>query len=131
MPQWLRRLLDKHFTRLVYSPEVSKLGPIGDKDWAGLLAELADGYDRHKPIFLAVQILLRRTEHEAFRIPQIKTPADMDLWQAEQFALVREIGVLRKILRLPIEGQKLKAKMAKAEEAKKQKESEDEEADLD
>lgn len=130
MPQWLRRFLDKHFTRIVYSPEVEQLGPVGDKEWEGLLAQLAEGYEKHRPVFLAVQILLRRVERDAFKVPTLKTPADLELWNAEQRALVREGNTLRFILRLPIEGQRLVLrKRAEAEKAKAEPEPEPPELD--
>jgi len=86
--RWFRRQWHKHFVRVIYSPEVEQLGPILDGEWEGLLADLAQGYERHKPVFRAVQILLKRAEKQALRLPSLATPADLALWQAEQLAAV-------------------------------------------
>lgn len=124
MPQWLRRFFSK--------PETEPhLGPIDAKEWAGLLAELADGYDKHKPVFRALQIMMHEAEREALKVPTIKAPEDMEMWKTEQYALLKVAAVLRRGLRLPIEGHKLMAKQAQAEAAKKAKEEEVPEADLD
>jgi hypothetical protein len=132
MPRWLRRLFNKWFVRVVYSPEVEQLGPVGDSEWEGLLAELSDGYEKHRPVFLALQILLRRVERDALRVPVLKTPADLELWNSTQRALIREANALRFALRLPIEGQRLKKRKEKAEEMKKRAKAEaDVEAHLD
>ena len=122
MPQWLRRLFSKS--------KPPTLSPIEGKEWAGLLSELADGYEKHKPVFLALQIMVQQAEREALRVPTIKTPADLDLWKVNQYAMVQEAAALRRALRLPIEGHKLRQKQAKAEAAKAEKE-EEREADLD
>lgn len=118
MPQWLRRFFSK--------PEAPHLGPIEEKEWAGLLAELADGYDKHKPVFRALQIMAHQAEREALKVPTIKTPADLELWNANQYALVHEAAALRRALRLPIEGHKLRQKHIMAEAAKKAKDEEPE-----
>jgi len=123
MLQWLHRILDKR-----YGAE-KVMEPMDANEWAGLVAELADGYEKHAPIFHAVQIHLRRTERQAFKLPPIKTPADLELWKAEQYGLVREANALRYVLRLPIEGAKLRARVAAAQA--KANEPEEEEADLD
>lgn len=125
MPQWLRQFFSKPET-----PEPS-LGPIQDKEWAGLLAELADGYDKHKPVFRALQVMMHQAEREALKAPTIKTPEDLELWKIEQYAILKVSAVLRRAFRLPIEGHKLIAKQAQAEAAKKAKAEEEPEADLD
>lgn len=125
MLRWLHRYLDKR-----YGSEPS-IGVISPKEWAGLLSELADGYDRHAPVFRAIQIHLRNTERQAFRIPPIKTAADLELWKVEQYGLVREANAIRFLMRLPIEGAKLRAR-AHAEKERKANEPEPEDsADLD
>lgn len=125
MPQWLRRFFSKPETPEPY------LGPIQDKEWAGLLAELADGYDKHKPVFRALQILTHQAEREALKVPTLKTPEDLEVWKAEQYAMLKVSAALRHALRLPIEGHKIRAKHAQAEAEKKAKEVEEPEADLD
>ncbi len=132
MLQSFRRLFNKWCVRTVYSPEVDQLGPVGDMEWEGLLAELSRGYEAHRPVFMAVQILLRRVERDALRVPVIKTPADLELWTAEQRALIREANALRFVLRLPIEGQRMKIRKEEAEKVKaRAKEEADVEAHLD
>jgi hypothetical protein len=91
---------------------------VGDREWDGLLAELAQGYEKHQPVFRVVQILLRRVERDALKLPVLKTPADLELWNAEQRALIREANALRFLLRLPIEGQRMKIRKERAEKAK-------------
>ena len=130
MPQWLRLFLDKHFTKIIHSPEVAYLGPIHSTEWAGLLAELAQGYEKHLPVFRAIQILLRQTESAMLRVREAKTADDLATQAADLRGLVREANAYRRILRLPIESQNVIAKKAQAEAAKKEKE-EEEPAELD
>lgn len=120
MLRWLRRYWDK--------PAEPALGPIQEKEFAGLLAELANGYEAHKPVFRALQIMTNQAERAALRVPVLATPADLELWKAEQYALLKVAAVLRRALRLPIEGQKLIVKQAQAKQAKEEQE---EEVDLD
>ena len=109
MFRWLYRLLSKR-----YGPQPS-FGPLAPEEWEGLLAELADGYEKHEAVFRAIHMYMRKTEQMALKGPTLKTPADLDLWGLEQYGLVREVAALRFLLRLPNEGQKLKAKLEKKE----------------
>lgn len=124
MLQWLRR-------RSKEVPPEPSLGPVQDKELDGLLAELANGYEAHKPVFRALQILMHQAERAALRVPTLATPADMEAWKVEQYAMIKVAAMLRRVLRLPIEGQKMILKKTQAEAAKRAKAEEEEEADLD
>jgi hypothetical protein len=124
MLQWLRR-------RSKQAPPEPSLGPIQDKEFDGLLAELANGYEVHRPVFRALQVMMHQAERAALRAPTLATPADMEVWKVEQYATIKVAAMLRRALRLPIEGQKLILKKTQAEAVKKVKAEEEEGAELD
>lgn len=112
MLRWLHRILDRR-----YGAQAT-FSPLSQEAWDGLLASLDNGYEAHEPVFLAVQHILHAKEREAFEMPRPKSPDDLKLWGMEQYGVVREANMLRRVFRLPIEGAKLKAAHAKREKAK-------------
>lgn len=111
MLRWLYNFLDRRYGQ---RPSLQHIRP---EEWEGLLAELADGYEKHAPVFRAIQLYLHRTERMAFKVPPFKTPEELALWKDEQYGLVREANALRYVLRFPIEGQKLRNKREKEKKA--------------
>ncbi len=113
MLRWLHRLLDRRYG-------AAAALPLKGEEWKGLLAGLADGYTRHEAVFRAIQHVLYEVERKAFDVPKMKTAEDFDVWGREQYGVAREANMLRYILRLPIEGARLKARFEKEEKAKEE-----------
>lgn len=114
MLRWLHRLLDRRYGAHGH------FSPLSQAQWEGLLVELADGLERHKPVFEAIQHMLYSKEREAFDLPRAQSPQDLELWRLEQYGVVREANMLRRVFRLPLEGARLKARHAKQEKAKEE-----------
>lgn len=120
MLKWLLRFLP---SRVEYYPENTYIGPVSEKEWNALLPELALGYDKHLPMFRALQIMLRRVESKLHEQPPVEA-VKLSEWVESRKKLAVEASVLTFMLRLPImANERLKAVRKKAEADKKEKES--------
>lgn len=116
MLRWLHRFLDRRYG------VAKSYQPLNREEWNALLIDLADGYIKHEAVFRALQHLLHETERKAFDVPKLKAPADFQVWEREQYGVVREANIIRYALRLPLEGAMLKGRLAKKERAKEEAE---------
>lgn len=113
MFQWLKRFQRK--TETVYFPEVDRIKAVRPSEEDGLLVDLSDGYEKHEAIFRLLMLYLRRKEGEITEVPRFANPDEMFAWQESVKRTAIEANLLRYLCRIPITGQKIKAKREKGD----------------
>ena len=113
MFQWLKRFQRK--TETVYFPEVDRIKAVRPNEDDGLLVDLSDGYEKHEAIFRLLMLYLRRKEGEITEVPRFANPDEMFAWQESVKRTAIEANLLRYLCRIPITGQKIKAKREKGD----------------
>jgi hypothetical protein len=106
--------LFKREKEIVYHPEVNDIGPVGDKEYEGLMLAMERGYQDHAMIFKFLLLLRDRREAEMSRPVSFENQADEFKWRERQKVLATEVNMLRYLCRLPLEANRLK----KAKESK-------------
>ena len=113
----------------VYYPETEYLGPIDESEWKDLLPELTRAYETSKPLFRALQIMMRREERSMARGPNKPiTEASLLEWQEEQKQSCYRADLLRNIVRLPLHAAKQLKSVEERERARNSNQERDRKA---